>query len=134
MNGADHGAGLRSSAFLRKRSGLMTIIRNAMFRILPPQPASLVSPSPHAKGLGTAAFRRYGLVSVSRIRLRMRQSSPWSLKPLFGVSFSWERCNSVPSVLSELMFVRRSDNSRPASLSKVLELGRHAAQQTFGPR
>jgi hypothetical protein len=37
MKGVDHGAGLRSSAFLRKRSGLMTIIRNAMFRILSPQ-------------------------------------------------------------------------------------------------
>jgi hypothetical protein len=39
IRGADHGAGL-SAAFLRKRSGLLTIIRNAKFRILPPQPRS----------------------------------------------------------------------------------------------
>jgi hypothetical protein len=36
---------------------------------------------------GTAAFRRYRLVSVSRIGLQKRQWGPWSPSPVFRLSF-----------------------------------------------
>ena len=46
-----------SAAVLRKRSGSTPIIRNAKFRILPPQPASPVSTGLHAKGCQNRANR-----------------------------------------------------------------------------
>ena len=39
------------------------------------------------KPRGTEAIRRYGLVSVSGIRLQKRHSGPWSPRRVFGVSF-----------------------------------------------
>ncbi len=66
----------------------MTIMRNAQFRILPPQPASPVSTGQHAQTPQNRALPRqirgYCLVSVSRIGL---QKAPF--RPLVSEATFW---------------------------------------------
>jgi hypothetical protein len=80
-------------------------------------PASLRRPS---KPLGTAAFRGYGLVSVSGIGLQKRRSGPWSPRPLFGVAFLLPSpCSVVRPVSSTLHAIRRSCDTRSTASSIV---------------
>jgi len=78
-----------SAALLRKRSGSMPIIRNAKFRILPPQPASPVSTGPHAKACQNRAVSRHlGVMRGSPCPEFKRRSAnqPYCLRGCFSVS------------------------------------------------